>query len=261
MSTRLVKSPLYGICFGIVCLVTVLTLPDSTHYPDAANALQPPNSQHWLGTDFLGRDVWLRVLSGGRNTLVITAVATLLASIPAIFIGLISGFCGKGIDAVFTTLLNAFLALPGLILALCVVTVLGQGIFQIAVAAAITQFAPFAQFVRGLTRQLKTADYVDGAYVIGANPPYILLRVILPNALPMITAYALLTFSYCLLNIGALGFLGLIGDPATPEWGKMLAEGREFFREAPWIIIAPGTAITGLTLMLNFLATQLTRHE
>jgi len=221
---------------------------------DAAIQLQSPGRAHWLGTDLLGRDVLSRVLYGGQRTLLIAALGTLLAIVPGTLVGLVAGIVGSKLDTVVVTVLNALMAFPGLMLGLVIVTVLGGGIFPLAMATGFAQAAPYARITRSAVIAVRSMGYVEAAEAAGANRLHITRHHILPNVQMMLLAYAGVVFSYSILNSAALSFLGLGGEPGVPEWGVMLAEGRTAFRAAPWIGFAPGVAITVTVWAVNRLA-------
>lgn len=235
---------------GIVLLVLLAPVL-SSHDPLRTNPdaqLQQPGSAHLLGTDYLGRDVLSRTLHGGRLTLLTAGAATLIAIIPGTLIGLLAGLRWRWLDGTVNILLNALLAIPMLMLALLFVAALGQGMLTLALATGAAQIAAHARVVRSAVLVVSQSTFVEAAYAMGARKRYIILRCILPNVLPVLLTYAAVVFSYSLLNSAALSFLGLGGEPGIPDWGSMLADGRFAFRSAPWVALAPGTAIT-LTIM------------
>jgi len=218
---------------------------------------QPPGSGYILGTDSLGRDVWSRVLFGGQSTLLMAALATVIAFIPGLMLGLLAGAGQRWLDLIMVTLTNAMLAVPGLIVALVVLTLLGRGIVALSIAIGLSQIAPCIAVTRAAVQGVRSSTYIEAGYGLGATRIHILLSHILPNIQPTLLAYAAIIFGYSALNGAALSFLGLGGEPATPDWGVMLAEGRAAFRIAPWIGIAPGLAITATVWAVNALADQI----
>lgn len=227
--------------------------PLATH-PDMQ--LQAPDGDHLLGTDLLGRDVFSRVLYGGRSTLWVATLATLCASALGFPLGLVGGFLKSDFDLV---LINVLLAVPGLVIALVMLTLMGHGVGSLVIALGVSQIAPLAFVMRSAVRLARAKDYVDATRGLGASESYILMRHIIPATLPTVLAYLGVIFSYALLNGAALSFLGLGNEPGTPDWGVMLAEGRAAFRTAPWVGLAPGVAITIIVWCINDLADQLTR--
>jgi peptide/nickel transport system permease protein len=228
---------------------------------DPASQLQPPSFQHLLGTDLLGRDVFSRVLHGGRLTLLIAALATLLAVSAGLLIGGIAGLWPERIGSLLIFGVHALLAVPGLVIALVVVTLMGRGSGSSIVALGIAQIAPVAYMTRTTVLGVRSEIYIDAALSLGAAPFHILSQHVLPNIQPVILSYAGVVFSYMILNGAALSFLGVGNEPGIPDWGVMLAEGRAAFRTAPWIGIAPGAAITLLVWTVNDLAGRITTRK
>jgi peptide/nickel transport system permease protein len=201
------------------------------------------------------------LLYGGQRTLLMTGVAVAVAVTGGASAGIMAGFLDGYIDDVITTLTSAMLAIPGLMIALVILTMTGQGILQVALATGMVQVAPMTLVIRSQAKLLRQADYITGALAIGASNWRVLICYILPGCLPLILSYGSVIFGYCLLNIGSLGFLGLMGEPGIPEWGVMLAEGREVLREAPWVGAAPGIAISLIVLGVNWLADRIIQRE
>lgn len=224
---------------------------------DPVNQLAPPSSSHLLGTDLLGRDVLSRALAGGQHTLLIAALATLIAVIPGSMLGLLVLF--DPVDRAVSVLTNAVLAFPGLLLALLVLTLVGQGAVALALATGVTQIAPCARVIRSGVIGVRSMGYIESARSLGANNWRLIRIHIVPNILPTALAYTGVILAYAILNSAALSFLGLGGQPGIPDWGVMLYEGRQAFRTAPWIAFAPGIGIT-LTVMLVNRATDRIAH-
>jgi peptide/nickel transport system permease protein len=222
---------------------------------------QMPSLQHVLGTDLFGRDVLSRALHGGRYTLLVAGLSTVLAAIPGVLLGVLATVRDHRLDDITLIIINALLALPGLLIALAILTVLGSGISSLIIALALAQVAPIAYTTRTVILVLNAESYIDAARNLGATSIHILMYYLLPNALPTLMAYASVTFSYIILNGAALTFLGVGIEPGIPEWGVMLAEGRDAFRTAPWIGLAPGIGITLTVWAVNALADELTRLQ
>jgi peptide/nickel transport system permease protein len=248
---------------ALLCLILLAPM-FAPHDPLRTNTdqiLMPPDRAHPLGTDTLGRDVLSRALYGGQRTLFMAALATAVAAGVGLLFGAVAGWSAGASRLwriVLDTLLNALLALPGLVLALVVLTLLGTGALSVALAVGVGQAAPFARVARGAVLEAGSTGYVEAARAAGATSARILLRHVLPNARPLLLAYTGVTFGYCLLNSAALSFLGLSGDLGVPEWGAMLYEGRGVLRDAPWVSLVPGTLITLTVLAANRLADSLT---
>ncbi|MBZ0301624.1 MAG: ABC transporter permease [Anaerolineae bacterium] len=221
---------------------------------DPPSQLQPPSLEHVLGTDLLGRDVFSRVVHSGRHTLAVAGFATGVAAGFGLPLGILAGLWRRDFDLV---LIQALLAIPSLVVALVVLTLMGRGVVPVMMALGLAQIAPFAYTIRSSIRALETEGYVDAALSLGATRFYILIHHILPGAFPTSLAYLGVVFSYAILNGAALSFLGLGNEPGTPDWGVILAEGRSAFRSAPWIGFAPGLAITVTVWAVNRLSDQI----
>lgn len=241
------------ITVGVFMLVIVAPVfaPFDPMLTNVDAVILPPNSTHLLGTDQLGRDVWSRLLYGGRTTLLSGFAALSIAALVGGSIGLVGGFFAGWLDEVLMIIINAWLAIPGLLLGLTVMTLLGQGILSTTVAVGIIQLAPFAQYTRTVAISIANSGYVTSGYAVGASKVHILWHYVLRGSIPALFSYSSVTFAYALLNIAAFGFLGL---HTTPEWGVMLAEGREVLREAPWVSAVPAVAITLTVLAANAFA-------
>lgn len=239
-------------------LVAPLLAPDDPMRTDTINQLQPPNHDHLLGTDLLGRDVLSRALYGGQHTIMIAALATAIAFVPGILLGLLSTL--NVADRWIAILINAVLAFPGLLLALLIMTLLGQGALSLALATGITQIAPCARVTRSAVVSVWSLGYIDAARGLGATRLRLIMAHVLPNILTTLLAYTGVIFAYAILNSAALSFLGLGGEPGVPDWGVMLYEGRQAFRSAPWIAVAPGFAITLTVILVNRAADQITKQ-
>ena len=222
-----------------------------------ANQLQPPSLSHPAGTDLFGRDVWSRVLWGGRLSLGAGALTVALAVLPGSLLGLLSGYAGGRLDSFLMRIVDVLLAFPSLLLALAIVALLGPGLVSVALAVGLAGIPRFARLVRAGASEVGSEPFIEAARVIGCRPERILLRHVAPNVREIIIPLAALEFGYALLNISALSFLGLGAQPPTPEWGAMLAEGRALLRHAPWISTAPGLAITLSVLSFNLLGDAL----
>lgn len=233
----------------LLVVIAPLLAPADPMRTEPARQLETPGNEHLLGTDLLGRDVLSRALVGGQHTLLIAAAATLIAVAPGVLLGLLSVFSAA--DRIVGVLLNALLAFPGLLLALLLLTLLGQGALPLALATGCTQIAPCARVVRSSVVSVHALGYVDAAQALGATRLRIVTRHILPNVLPTLLAYTGVIFAYAILNSAALSFLGLGGEPGIPDWGVMLYEGRQAFRRAPWIAAAPGLGITLTVILAN----------
>ena len=238
-------------------LAASILAPYSPTATDPANQLLPPSPAHLVGTDLFGRDVWSRLLWGGRLSLAAGILAVTLAALPGSLLGLLAGYSGGWLDALLMRLVDMLLAFPSLLLALALVAWLGPGLVGAALAVGLAGIPRFARLVRAATLGIRSELYIEAARVVGCRPERILLRHVAPNVGGVVIVLGSLELGYALLNIGALSFLGLGAQPPTPEWGAMLAEGRTLLRDAPWVATAPGLAITLTVLAFNLLGDAL----
>jgi peptide/nickel transport system permease protein len=224
---------------------------------DLALRLEGPSWAHWFGLDELGRDILARVMSGARVSLFVgLIVVSVSASIGAI-LGSIAGYYGGVVDETISRVIDILLAFPGLLLAIALVAVLGPSLINVALALSLIGWVGYARLVRGQVLQAREFEYVAAARAIGAATPRILLRHILPAALPALTVQATLGMGGAILSEAALSFLGLGVQPPTPSWGAMLNYGRAHVLDAPHLTIFPGAAIAAIVLGLNLLGDRL----
>ncbi len=186
----------------------------------------PPSTNYFFGTDLLGRDVYSRVLYGGRSTIGIALLTLGTTLLPGSLIGLVAGYAGHWLDRALMILTDALLAFPSLLLALALVALLGSGRVQIALAVGIAGIPGYARVTRAAVIEARALPFVEGARAIGANSFGILGRHIVPTITPTMLAFAGVTLSWAILNSAALTFLGYGGDISAPDWGTMLADGR-----------------------------------
>lgn len=210
---------------------------------DTGNLLEAPTSVHWLGTDDLGRDVWSRVVFGGRTSLSIGLAATLLGTSLGVVVALLAGYWGGRLDGILMRLMDAFLAFPGLVLALAMVSFLGPSALTIVLAVGIVAAPGTARITRGQILVDRRLQYVEAARVTGATHTRIIVRHLLPNLAPLIAVQASLNLAFAILTEGSLSFLGAGVPPPSPTWGAMLQKGYPYLDSAPWVAIAPGAAV------------------
>lgn len=218
---------------------------------DSDASFSPPSLGHPFGTDRLGRDLLARTIYGTSTTVSATLLAVALGFVIGSAIGLFSGFIGGRADSVIMRFVDVLLAIPGLLLAMTVVTALGYGTMNIAVAVGISAVAAFARVMRSEVLKVAGTDYVEAAYGSGAGFGRVLVRHVLPNSVPAVISLAALECGAAVLAVAALGFLGYGAPPPQPEWGLAVAEGRDFLATYPWISIMPGVLIAVVVLSTN----------
>lgn len=251
------------VVLGVVIALAALAPVLATHDPRRAvpeDQLQAPSPRHYFGTDLLGRDVFSRVLYGARRTLGTALLAAGTAVGPGLLIGLAAGYAGRWIDAGLVLLVDALLAVPGLLWALALLALLGRGTAQIALAVGIAGIAPYARVTRAAVLQARTLPFVEAGRALGGRPAGIVWRHVIPAARATLLAFGGVTLSWAILNAAALAFLGYAGDIAAPDWGVMLADGRQAFRAAPWVAFAPGVMLSLTVFAVNLLASGLRRE-
>lgn len=214
-------------------------------------SLQPPSSTYLFGTDVFGRDIFSRILYGGRISLRIGLISVAIAATNGIVLGLIAGYYGRWLDSVIMRVMDMLLALPGILMALVIVAVLGPSITNVMFSVGISVIPVFTRVVRGSVLSAKEMVYVDAARVVGCSNPLILRRHILPNVVAPVIVLGTLNIAWAIIIGASLSFLGVGVQPPTSEWGAMLSDGRDYLRGQWWIATFPGIAIFITVLSMN----------
>lgn len=222
--------------------------------------LSPPGGDHLFGTDELGRDLFSRVLYGARLTLWVGSVAVGIGLGVGVAIGLIAGYAGGILRSLLMRSVDVLYAFPDTLIALALLAFLGPSLTNAMIAIGISVVPYYARVTYGVVLVERSKLYVDACAMIGAGPLRILVRHILPNCLPPLVVVASLGFSSAVLSAAGLSFLGLGAQPPTPEWGAILANGRNYITRAPWILIFPGLAIMLTVLAFNVAGDGLRRY-
>jgi len=237
-------------------LVLALVAPQIAPYEplaqDVRQRVQPPNAVYALGTDELGRDVLSRVLYGARLTLPSGMAVIVISTVVGTLIGAVSGFLGGWWDELLMRITELFMAFPTIILAMAITAALGPDIRNAILALTIVWWPSYARLVRGLVLEIKARDYVESARSLGATEPYILFRIVLPNCISPAIVMGTLDIGNAILTFAGLSFLGLGPDPSSPEWGRMVSIGIDFFSQW-WMWLFPGLAIASVVMAFNFI--------
>ncbi len=217
------------------------------------NPLLTPSKDHFLGTDEYGRDILARMIYGIRISFTIGITATLIAVVVGIFFGSISGYYGGTLDQVIMRFMDIWLAIPSILLAIIIVSSFGNSTLNLLIAISISSIPAYARIIRSSIITVKDNEYIEAAHAIGAKDSYIILRHIIPNCLSPIIVQSTLGVAGAILSISGLSFLGIGIQPPTPEWGNMLANGKQFMLQAPHVVLFPGMMIVITILSLNLL--------
>jgi peptide/nickel transport system permease protein len=244
---------------GIVLFLLLVAVFQNTLAPqnpiqiNILYALQGPGPAHWMGTDQYGRDVYSRVVHGSRISLSVGAISVGIAATAGTAVGLVAGYYGGPLDNLLMRIIDVLLAFPGILLALGIVSLLGPSLRNLMIAVGTAGIPLYARLVRGSVLVAREQLYVEAARAIGVPVPVILVRHILPNVVAPIIVAATLGMGTAILSAASLSFIGLGSQPPTPEWGRMLSEGRDYLRGAWWISTFPGLAIMLTVLGVNLL--------
>lgn len=220
-----------------------------------------PHAGHWLGTDQLGRDLYTRIVWGASHSLSGALVAVALGLVAGVTLGLIAGATGGKTENILMRAVDVLLAIPGLLLSLSIIILLGFGTVNAAIAVGITSVANFTRLTRAEVVRIRHLDYVEAAIGSGATFFQVLWRHILPNAMTSVFAFAALQFGSAILALSTLSFLGYGTPPPTPEWGLLIAEGRNYLATAWWLSTFPGLVVVAVVLAVNRLSHHFARRN
>lgn len=218
-----------------------------------AQSMQAPSAAHWFGTDKLGRDVFTRVVYGGRTTISASLVALAIAVIAGLALGVIAGYAGGVLDALLMRFVDVWLAIPGLLLAITIVTAIGFGTLPVAIAIGVGICPTFARTTRSQVLRVKQEDYIEAARTSGSSDASIVVNHILPNAIGPVAVLALLDFGGIIMAVATLSFLGFGVKPPEAEWGSLINDGRDYLLTAPWLSILPGLVVVATVLAITVL--------
>jgi peptide/nickel transport system permease protein len=256
---RLLRNRLAIIGLVILTLVilSAILAPHLTPYEptamDMSLRFRPPGQRHLMGTDQFGRDLFTRVLFGGRVSLTVGIISVGLAAILGTIVGLTSGYYGGWWDLVVSRVMDVLFAFPAVLLAIAIMAVLGQNVTNVMIAIGIVNTPIFARVIRASAMSIRVQLFVEAAEALGASSPRIIVRHMLPNCLPPLVVQTTVAFAWAVIAEAALSFLGLGTRPPTPSWGLMLNEGRNVMEYAPWQPVFAGFAIMLTVFSLNVL--------
>ena len=215
--------------------------------------LQAPSAAHWLGTDEFGRDIFARLVHGTRVSLQVGIIAVGISIVIGGILGAIAGYYGGKLDNIIMRIMDIFLAVPSILLAIAIVSALGPSILNLMLAISISSVPSYARIVRASVLSIRDQEFIEAAKAIGASNTRIIFRHIIPNSLAPVIVQATLGVASAILSTAGLSFIGLGIQPPAPEWGSMLSGGRQYLRYAWWVPTFPGVAIMITILSLNLL--------
>jgi peptide/nickel transport system permease protein len=239
--------------FAAIAIVGPAIAPFGPTEQFSADRLKPPGGSYLLGTDEFGRDIYSRLLYGARISFQVGAIAVGIAGTLGIVLGLIAGYAGGWVDNILTLLMDILFAFPAILLAIAIISLLGNNLTNAMVAIAIVYTPTFMRVVRGATLSVRHTAYVESAVAIGASTPRILAMHVFPNITAPLIVLASLNFAFAVLAEASLAFLGLGNKPPAPSWGSMVSASYGFLQLAPWAAIVPGVAIGLAVLGFNLL--------
>ena len=261
---RFLRNPMALASGGFVLLLVLVALlapwlaPYDPMISDWMAISSPPSWAHWMGTDDLGRDVMSRIIYGARISMYVGTFSVTLGMVVGIVLGLVAGYYGGKVDVLIMRGADVLFAFPGMLLAIAVVAILGPGLNNVIVAVAVFSVPVFARIVRASTLSLKQSPYVDAVKCVGASDKLILFRHILPGTLSSVIVYFTMRIGSSILTAASLSFIGLGPEPDVPEWGNILAMGRNMMMAGIWhVSVFPGLAIFLTVLAFNLLGDAL----
>jgi peptide/nickel transport system permease protein len=255
-----------GVIAGVILLaiITIVIVGpmgiipyDAAYRPDPLNINQPPSWEHWFGTDEVGRDIFARIIYGGRVSLLVGILAMLVSITLGVFFGAVSGFYGGLTDNVIMRLVDVMLSVPGIFLIIAFSVFLGPSLRTIVLAIGFLNWMGVSRIVRSSFLSLKEQDFVLASHMVGVPSHSIMWKHILPNAMAPIVVAATLTVGAAILTETAVSYLGLGIQPPTPSWGNMLKNAQDLMWTAPWVALFPGMMIFITTLCINFVGDAL----
>jgi peptide/nickel transport system permease protein len=249
------SSAVIGFALALILVLMAIFAPLIAPYPydkvDLLNSRQAPSRDHLFGTDELGRDVFSRIVWGSRVSLSIGFLAVLFSSVVGIMLGAIAGFFGKAVDDVIMRLMDVIQSIPGILLAIAISVVLGPGLFNTLLALGFAGITMACRLTRAAVLKVRNEEYIEAATSINASTTRIIVRHVIPNSLAPVLVSATMSIGSIIMAAAMLSFIGLGVQPPTPEWGSMIAGGRNLIRCCPWMVTYPGVFIMLTVLAFN----------
>ncbi|MED4071744.1 nickel transporter permease [Priestia endophytica] len=239
--------------FILLAIFAPVIAPEGVNEQKLQERLQAPSSEHWFGTDDFGRDVFSRVLHGAKTSLWVGFFSVMGSIIIGSFLGIVAGYYGRIADAIISRIFDILLAFPSILLAIGIVAVLGPSLQNALIAIAVINIPNFGRLIRSRVLSVKEEEYILAAKAIGMSDHRILFHHVLPNSITPIIVQGTLAVATAIIEAAALGFLGLGAQPPNAEWGRMLADSKQYLIQAPWTMIFPGVAIMLVVLGFNLL--------
>ncbi|WLR51269.1 ABC transporter permease [Bacillus tianshenii] len=239
--------------FIVIAVAAPILAPAGVNDQVLGDRLQAPSSAHWLGTDDFGRDILSRIMYGARISLWVGFFAVLGSIVVGCALGIIAGYYGKWVDTLISRVFDIMLAFPSILLAIAIVSVLGPSLRNALIAIAVINVPNFGRLIRSKVLSVKQEEYIMSAKAIGMSDSRILFNHILPNSMAPIIVQGTLAIATAIIECAALGFLGLGAQPPAAEWGKMLADSKQYLTDAPWTMVFPGLAIMLTVLGFNLM--------
>lgn len=250
---RVVLGTLFILFLCIIAIAAPAIVPYNPIKIAPRDSLQPPSSDHFFGTDTMGRDVFSRVIYGARYSLLLGLVAVAISGTLGTLLGLVSGYFGGRVDSLIMRIVDVGLAFPSILLALLIIAVIGSGLTSVTIAIGVSATPAFARLVRGCVLAVKETPFVEAARAIGASQSRILFRHVLPEVFAPVLTMATLRLAGAIFSASSLSFLGFGAQPPTPEWGAIVSAARHQLRAAWWISTFSGLAIMLTVLSINVL--------
>ena len=232
----------------------------ATHDPFSVNvkdALQPMSSEHFFGTDQLGRDVYSRILYGGQVSLSMALIVVVCTTVIGGFIGLISAYVGGKVDAVLSRITNTWLSMPEMVVAIALIGILGPSVFNVLISLILVKWAEYARVMRSLVLYVKSSEYIRFAHMSGASTWSILKKYILPNVVSPLVVVACQHIGEVIITIAGFSLIGIGVQPPTPEWGSIMMNSKDYMQIAPWLLFFPGAAIFIAVVLFNWWGDEL----